>query len=222
MAELHRALLYVTKFAVDVEADSSRFPADWLMLHRWGKGKASGGQLPTGEQIGFVKVGSRTSAFVPSLQKKGAGAKDEEGSGAGDVTPKKAGGRARARAKRGFVEEDGSEVEDVPKKVRGRAKKEEDESEVEDAKPKKNIGRTKRAKKEDIEGEESEFEEKKPKPKAKGRTERKKAVKEEEEEEEEEAVKPVKQELEAPEKGKGKVESSTRSRGRPRKVGSRK
>lgn len=66
---LHAAIGYVTNFAVSVEADSKKFPEDWLMLHRWGKGRRQENRLPTGESIDFVKVGSRTSAFVPSLQK---------------------------------------------------------------------------------------------------------------------------------------------------------
>lgn len=80
ITELHHALLYVTKFAVDVEADSSKFPDNWLMLHRWGFGKKTSGQLPTGEKVEFVKVGGRTSAFVRSVQGggvSGSGARKE-------------------------------------------------------------------------------------------------------------------------------------------------
>ena len=40
------------------------------MRHRWGKGKEGGGQLPNGDKIIFLKVGGRTSAVVPSVQKK--------------------------------------------------------------------------------------------------------------------------------------------------------
>lgn len=64
IAELHRALLYVTKFTVDVEADKKKFPNNWLMVHRLGRSQ----QLPTGEKIESVKVGGRTSVFVPSVQ----------------------------------------------------------------------------------------------------------------------------------------------------------
>ncbi|KAI5839845.1 Formamidopyrimidine-DNA glycosylase N-terminal domain-containing protein, partial [Morchella snyderi] len=69
VARLHGALGYVTGLAVSVEADSSKFPKDWLMLHRWGKGSKKENKLPSGEKIDFIKVGSRTSAYVPSLQK---------------------------------------------------------------------------------------------------------------------------------------------------------
>lgn len=64
IAELHRALLYVTKVAVDVEAEKKRFPDDWLMIHRLGRSQ----QLPTGERIESIKIGGRTSIFVPSVQ----------------------------------------------------------------------------------------------------------------------------------------------------------
>lgn len=40
------------------------------MKHRWSKGKKEGGKLPNGEKIIFLKVGGRTSAVVPSVQKK--------------------------------------------------------------------------------------------------------------------------------------------------------
>ncbi len=40
------------------------------MRYRWGKGKKDQNKLPNGEKIVFVKVGGRTSAVVPSVQKK--------------------------------------------------------------------------------------------------------------------------------------------------------
>lgn len=57
----------MTKFTVDVEADRSKFPSNWLTVHRLG-GKAGVYQLPTGERVESVKIGGRTSAFVPSVQ----------------------------------------------------------------------------------------------------------------------------------------------------------
>ena len=72
VAELHNALLYVTRTAVETDADSTKFPKDWLMLHRWGKGRKGedANKLPNGERIEFVKVGGRTSAFVRNLSVK--------------------------------------------------------------------------------------------------------------------------------------------------------
>ena len=69
LTQLHKSLLTVCAVAVETLADQERFPKDWLMKYRWGKGK-DGNQLPTGEKIIFLTVGGRTSAVVPSLQKK--------------------------------------------------------------------------------------------------------------------------------------------------------
>ncbi|KAF2733158.1 TPR-like protein [Polyplosphaeria fusca] len=68
--QLHDAMMLVCKVAVEANADSDKFPEDWLMKHRWGKGKKDGGRLPNGAKITFLKVGGRTSAVVPSVQKK--------------------------------------------------------------------------------------------------------------------------------------------------------
>ncbi|KAI9840044.1 MAG: hypothetical protein M1819_000236 [Sarea resinae] len=68
--QLHTSLSEVCTLAVETGADSSKFPDDWLMKHRWGKGKKDKDRLPNGEKIVFLKVGGRTSAVVPSVQKK--------------------------------------------------------------------------------------------------------------------------------------------------------
>lgn len=71
----------MTSLAVETKSDSSLFPATWLFKHRWGKGKKdSTNKLPNGAKIVFVTVGGRTSAVVPSVQKK-------TGPVAGDVKP---------------------------------------------------------------------------------------------------------------------------------------
>ncbi|KAI8576897.1 hypothetical protein K450DRAFT_254822 [Umbelopsis ramanniana AG] len=36
---IHEKLSYVCRVAAEVDADSSKFPDNWLFLHRWGKGK---------------------------------------------------------------------------------------------------------------------------------------------------------------------------------------
>ncbi|KAJ9668543.1 hypothetical protein H2201_001184 [Coniosporium apollinis] len=79
MKQLHDSLIGVCKLAVDTLADSSQFPENWLMRHRWSKGKKDGGKLPDGTKIQFLKVGGRTSAIVPGVQKK-------TGQVAGDVS----------------------------------------------------------------------------------------------------------------------------------------
>ncbi|KAL5118298.1 hypothetical protein ACEQ8H_003808 [Pleosporales sp. CAS-2024a] len=97
---LHEAMMYVCDTAVEALAESDRFPADWLMKHRWGKGKKDGNKLPNGDTIQFLKVGGRTSAIVPRLQKKTAavaGDMSEDGkeqSGEEAAKPKPRGKRA--------------------------------------------------------------------------------------------------------------------------------
>jgi formamidopyrimidine-DNA glycosylase len=68
--DLHDALIDVCTIACETFADSSRFPENWLMKHRWNKGKKNANVLPNGEKIIHLKVGGRTSAVVPSVQKK--------------------------------------------------------------------------------------------------------------------------------------------------------
>ncbi|KAL9598226.1 MAG: hypothetical protein Q9219_004646 [cf. Caloplaca sp. 3 TL-2023] len=71
MKQLHKSIHYVCSTAVELLAESDRFPEHWLFKHRWGKGKKDDPQrLPNGEKITFLKVGGRTSAIIPSRQKK--------------------------------------------------------------------------------------------------------------------------------------------------------
>ncbi|XP_010928321.1 formamidopyrimidine-DNA glycosylase isoform X2 [Elaeis guineensis] len=62
---LHRCIKEVIQYAIEVDADSSHFPIEWLFHFRWGKkfGKVNG------KKIDFITVGGRTSAYVPELQK---------------------------------------------------------------------------------------------------------------------------------------------------------
>lgn len=74
-------MLHICQTAVDLLADASKFPDDWLFKHRWGKGKKDAPTtLPNGAKITFLTVGGRTSCVVPSVQKK-------TGAVAGDVKP---------------------------------------------------------------------------------------------------------------------------------------
>ena len=71
LKQLHASVVYVCQTAVDLLAESSKFPEEWLFKHRWGKGKKDAPtSLPNGEKITFLKVGGRTSCVVPSVQKK--------------------------------------------------------------------------------------------------------------------------------------------------------
>lgn len=67
-------------------SDSSKYPEEWLFKHRWGKGKKDDPKkLPNGASIKHITVGGRTSAIVPSVQKKtGPTAGDLEGGNAED------------------------------------------------------------------------------------------------------------------------------------------
>lgn len=94
LKQLHKSIMYVCQTAVDLLADSSKFPDDWLFNHRWGKGKKdSPTTLPNGAKITFLTVGGRTSCVVPSVQKKtGAVAGDlkkEEENGGDDAAGEK-------------------------------------------------------------------------------------------------------------------------------------
>jgi formamidopyrimidine-DNA glycosylase len=73
------------------------------MKHRWNKGKKDANVLPNGEKIIHLKVGGRTSAVVPSVQKK-------TGPVAGDVISQDT--------------EDDSDEEQQPKKKAKKGKKE--------------------------------------------------------------------------------------------------
>jgi formamidopyrimidine-DNA glycosylase len=65
------------------------------MKHRWNKGKKGANVLPNGDKIIHLKVGGRTSAVVPNVQKKtgpvAGDVKEEDFESDEDVKPKKAG-----------------------------------------------------------------------------------------------------------------------------------
>ncbi|KAH7385725.1 formamidopyrimidine-DNA glycosylase [Pyrenochaeta sp. MPI-SDFR-AT-0127] len=171
---LHDAILNVCDTAIEANADSDLFPEDWLMKHRWSKGKKDGSKLPNGAKITFVKVGGRTSAMVPSVQKKTAAVAgdvsegavdDEEEEEPEDSKPKKNGKRKATAVKDEEVDLDAGEEKPAQPK-RGR-KKLEVKSEPEGAeeetapKPKKQkitqevSKKGKKAQKEDIKSEDT-------------------------------------------------------------------
>lgn len=55
--DLHRAIQYVPEAAVEAEADSEKFPSDWLFHVRWG-GKKKNPRV-NGHAVEFLKVGGR-------------------------------------------------------------------------------------------------------------------------------------------------------------------
>lgn len=69
--QLHKSIHYICGTAVELLADSEQFPESWLFKHRWSKGKKDAPKtLPNGEKIVFLTVGGRTSAVIPSVQRK--------------------------------------------------------------------------------------------------------------------------------------------------------
>ncbi|KAJ3679145.1 hypothetical protein LUZ60_017156 [Juncus effusus] len=62
---LHESINMVIKHSVDVNADLTQFPSDWLFHVRWGKKE---GEI-NGKKIEFITAGGRTTAYVPELQK---------------------------------------------------------------------------------------------------------------------------------------------------------
>ncbi len=67
VAALRRQLEEVVRMAVEVDADSDRFPEDWLFHHRWG-GKRGAEKIGR-HRIVRETVAGRTTAWVPALQK---------------------------------------------------------------------------------------------------------------------------------------------------------
>ena len=108
--------------ACETLADSAQFPETWLMKYRWDKGKkgADANVLPNGEKIVHLKVGGRTSAIVPSVQKKTAAvAGDVDGHEEEGAESKPAKGRKR---KVKSEDEDEDEEKPSPKKAFAKGK----------------------------------------------------------------------------------------------------
>lgn len=127
--ELNSSIHYVCDTSVDLLADSEKFPEHWLFKHRWGKGKKNQPSvLPNGEKIVFLTVGGRTSAVVPSVQKKtGAVSKDVSDE---DVDS----AQTQSKRKRGAVkkEENDSEPEEDTSKARKSGSKKQSKEPVKD------------------------------------------------------------------------------------------
>jgi DNA-formamidopyrimidine glycosylase len=66
LTSLLDSIKYVSDTAVACCLSGKQFPSSWLFHHRWDRKLT---QLPTGEAIKTIKVGGRTSAYVPSIQK---------------------------------------------------------------------------------------------------------------------------------------------------------
>ncbi|KAI9748421.1 MAG: hypothetical protein M4579_007229 [Chaenotheca gracillima] len=136
LAQLHKSLMYICGLAVETLADSSKFPEEWLMKHRWGKGKKSN-TLPNGAKITHITVGGRTSAVVPSVQKKTGPVagdvkseddEDEDEDEDEDVKPKASKPKAKAKKSQAGT---AKESKTAATKKRGKSKEEEVEPKAE-------------------------------------------------------------------------------------------
>lgn len=160
--ELHDALVYVCTTAVETLADSKQFPDDWIMKYRWDKGKKASNVLPNGEKIVHLTVGGRTSAVVPSRQKKTAAvagdvkAEDLEDGDEAAKPAKSAKGRKRKAKDEDEDEAKQEEVPEAKRSVRGGKKvqyveeeEERDEAQVDGGaeQPKKTPSKSKKSKK---------------------------------------------------------------------------
>lgn len=106
------------------------------MKYRWDKGKKDSNVLPNGEKIVHLKVGGRTSAIVPSVQKKTAAVAGDVDSA--DVSEAEKPAKGRKRKVKSEDEDDSEELEEKPvakkaaAKGKGKAKAVKAETEEED------------------------------------------------------------------------------------------
>jgi len=123
--QLHKSIQYVCNTAIETLADSEQFPDDWLFKHRWQKGKKNASNtLPNGDKIAFLTVGGRTSAVVPSVQKKTVPvAKEMDEAEVLDGDDKKT-IKDKGKKRKATAEDDEDEDEEVmPKKTTARGRK---------------------------------------------------------------------------------------------------
>ena len=123
---LHGSIHQICDTAVELLADSDRYPQEWLFKHRWGKGKKDASKtLPTGEQIVFLTVGGRTSAVVPSVQRKTGPVAKEVTDGKNGAeereaeTKPKTGGNKRKPQGQDEIDEDTTSVDGFSAKTNG-------------------------------------------------------------------------------------------------------
>lgn len=138
---LHGSIRHICQTAVDLLADSDKFPDTWIFNHRWGKGKGAT-ELPNGEKLAWITVGGRTSCYVPAAQKKtghvAPGIKEEALDGDDDAKEKS----KRGKGKKPKVEKTESKAE----LKTGKTTETKSESfDVEEANPKKGKARKSRA-----------------------------------------------------------------------------
>ncbi|KAL3161192.1 hypothetical protein ABBQ38_009559 [Trebouxia sp. C0009 RCD-2024] len=122
--QLHEALQQVPEAAVAAEADSEKFPPGWLFHVRW-DGKKQNPKID-GNAVEFLKVGGRTTAYVPAVQKAADGAAASQSKGR---TKSKGKRKAESDAESGQEEDHSEEAEDKETQAgpsKGKKKKKED------------------------------------------------------------------------------------------------
>jgi formamidopyrimidine-DNA glycosylase len=67
ITRLRRRLLAILRKACAVDADKTRFPADWLFHVRWGR--KQGVRTIHGQKVEHQTVAGRTTAWVPKVQR---------------------------------------------------------------------------------------------------------------------------------------------------------
>ena len=157
--QLHKSIHYICSTACDLLGDSDKFPEDWLFKHRWGKGKKDASKtMPNGEKIMFLTVGGRTSAVIPSVQKKtGPVAKEmdeaEAPDGGADKKPKsKANGGVKKEPDTNGVEKPTTKGK---KRKTAEDDEDDDEQEEEDSKPAKQAKANKKGRNDSVKKEEA-------------------------------------------------------------------
>jgi formamidopyrimidine-DNA glycosylase len=73
--QLMETLVYILNTAIACLQQRHDFPDQWLFHCRWNKRNEGKVKDPQGRMVGFIKSAGRTSAIVPSIQKKTAGVK---------------------------------------------------------------------------------------------------------------------------------------------------
>ncbi|KAK8664124.1 hypothetical protein V6N13_083924 [Hibiscus sabdariffa] len=141
-ATLHKCIKEVIQYSVEVDADSCRFPNDWLFHFRWGKksGKIKdSSQFPSnwifhsrekkpgkafvdGKKIDFINAGGRTSAYVPELQKLSGTSASKAAGKPRKQASKRKGGKAKDsdEDEEGAGDEPTSEEEETTKIAKSR------------------------------------------------------------------------------------------------------
>lgn len=67
LERMREKILHVLNTAIEAGVEESKYPPDWLFMHRWGGSR--GKDLIEGRQIIREPVGGRTTAWVPEIQK---------------------------------------------------------------------------------------------------------------------------------------------------------